>query len=184
MNGDVNGDVDGDVHGAVNRSDDRDHRPFERLVELLLPGTDVPSRELLERARREAQTRWRILRDFDALTGPQIAARHGSSAANRSQTAHRWRKEGRIFGVPFRGTMWYLAFQFDESGQPLDAVASVLHELGGLAPWEIAKWFVRTNPVLDRRRPVDVLRDAPRDVVRAARMTGAHEQGTVLDVAP
>lgn len=47
-------------------------------------------------------------------------------SANLSQTAYRWRREGRIFAVTHGGTDLYPAFQFGDDGQPRPIIAEVL----------------------------------------------------------
>lgn len=138
----------------------------ERLVEALLPPLEVPPPAVLERARREAALRLRILRDFGALTGRQLGEVDGASAA-------RLARRRAVFAVPFQGVDWYLGFQFDERGRPLPVVGAVLRALRDWPPWEIAAWFVYANPALGRRRPVDVMREDPEAVVAAATHDGA-----------
>ena len=134
-----------------------------------LSASDAQTAPLLESAKREAQFRVRLLRDYGGYRAADLAELGGSTASNRSQLAYRWRKEGRIFAVPFRGEQRYLAFQFDDDGQPLPAVAGVLATLDGWSPWRVAAWFVTANGLLDRSQPVALLTAAPDDVVAAAR---------------
>jgi hypothetical protein len=146
---------------------------FERLVDSLMPALEVPSPAVLEEARREAIVRRRILRDFGAFRASELADVAGSLAGNRSQVAYRLRKEKRIFAVPHRGTWWYLGFQFDEAGRPRPVIAEVLAHIGDWPPWEIARWFVARNPLLDRRAPLELMTDASEEVVRAAERDAA-----------
>jgi hypothetical protein len=150
---------------AVSRGERIDR---DELVAALSPPLDVPSPRALEEARREATRRTRILRDFGAYRAGEVAALVGSSAADRSQLAYRWRRRRRILAVPHQGEWWYLGFQFDPGGQPLPAVSGILAALREWDEWDIAAWFVRPHPLLGRRRPVDVL-DEPAEVVSAAR---------------
>lgn len=159
----------GQIAHAVNEGE---RLRLERLIDALSPAVDVPTPPVLEQARQEALLRSRLLSEFGACTAQQLAELSGSTAANRSQLAYAWRKEGRIFAVTHRGTPWYLGFQFDDDGRPLPVIADVLAALRGWPEWEIAAWFVRENGVLDRRRPVDVLRTNPAAVVRAAAFDG------------
>jgi len=146
----------------------------ERLVEALTPTVDVPKPDVLESARKQALQRTRILRDFGALTANDIASMAGSSAGNRSQVAYRWRKEQRVFGVPHRGATYYLAFQFDDEGQPLPVIAEVLGSIGRWEPWDIATWFVRPNGLLQQRPPVEVLLTSPAEVIATAHHDATH----------
>ena len=164
---------------------------LERLIESLLPTVDVPEPPLLERARREAQVRWRVVRDFGVLTAAELADMaelHGSAPGNRAQTAHRWRKDGRIFAVPWRGTNVHLAFQFDDEGQPWPVVAEVLDALAAWPPWDIARWFVTRQPHLERQRPVDLLATDPDAVADAAHAAaagrGSGPDGALAELSP
>jgi hypothetical protein len=145
----------------------------ERLVEKLLPDLEVVSPHAVEEAKRQARVRSRILRDFGAWTAGEVADLARSTAANRSSLAGRWRAQDRIFGVPYRGAWFYLAFQFGEDGRPLPVICEVVRSFTGLDAWSIASWFVVANPGLDRRRPVDQLRSDPEAVTRAARADAA-----------
>jgi hypothetical protein len=140
----------------------------EALVQGLLE-PEAPSAAALEEARRQATLRTRLVRDFGAYTGPDLANMAGSGAANRFQVAHRWKKEGRIFGVPYQGDTVYLAFQFGSDGRPLPVVREVLRGLDGWPPWDVAGWFVFRNRRLEQRRPADLLERDPDAVVAAAR---------------
>jgi hypothetical protein len=149
----------------------------ERLVQNLLPHLEVVSPHAVEEARRQVRVRSRILRDFGAWTAAEVADLAHSTASNRSSLAGRWRAQGRIFGVPYRGTWFYLAFQFGDDSRPLPAVAGILRALAGMDPWSIASWFVVANPGLDRRRPVDLLVSEAHLVQRAADADAAVQRG-------
>jgi len=147
---------------------------IERLVDAMLPPLDVPTPALLEEARRHAVQRARLLRDVGAYTAQDIAELAGSNASNRSQAAHRWKKEGRIFAVHHRGEVLYLGFQFGSDGQPRPVVHDVLAAIGDWSDWDIAAWFASKNDLLDRRLPMDLLDDDPDAVAAAARDAARH----------
>jgi hypothetical protein len=144
----------------------------EALVGALLEPDDPPSPQAMAEAGRQAVLRARLLQDFGAYSSEELATLVGSEATNRAQVAHRWSKEGRIFGVPHRGRTVFLGFQFDEGGQPLAVIAPVLAALEGWAGWDVAGWFVFRNALLGQRRPVDLLGAEPDAVVGAARQAG------------
>jgi hypothetical protein len=141
----------------------------DRLVNAIMPAVEVPTPRLLEEARREAHRRTRILQDFGAFTGPELADLAGSSAGNRSSTAHRWKRDGLVFSVPAEGAEVYPTFQFGPDGKPLPVVALVLRELQRWPAWDIAQWFVAANGHLELRRPVELLTEDPDAVANAAR---------------
>lgn len=140
------------------------------LVHELSPQLDMPTPDEVLQARRNAEARALLLREFGALTSAEVAEFVGSEARNRSSLAHRWRKEGRLLAVPYRGTLLYPGFQFHD-GDVVPRMADVLRQLslGGLTEWETALWFAAPNGWLDDRRPADLLLDDPARVVEAAR---------------
>jgi hypothetical protein len=144
----------------------------EALVDALLATDDPPSPQAMAEAERQAVLRTRLLQDFGAYSSEELAKLVGSEASNRAQVAHRWSKEGRIFGVVHRGRTVFLGFQFDPDGRPLPVIAPVLEALDGWDGWDVVGWFVFRNPLLDQRRPVDLLLDEPDAVVGAARQAG------------
>jgi hypothetical protein len=78
-------------------------------------------------------------------------------------------KEGRVFAVEAPGGKLFPAFQFDQ-GRPRPVIAEVLSALAGqLRGWEILAWFTGSSGHLDGRRPVDLLANAPDDVLAAAK---------------
>jgi hypothetical protein len=92
----------------------------------------------------------------------------GSNASNKSATAHRWKREGKIFAVKSADGDRFPAFQLKD-GRPLPVISDVLKLLREqMTDWQIAFWFTSANPSLQMRRPADCLdeRDA---VVSAAR---------------
>ncbi len=119
-----------------------------------------------------ARARADFLRRHETLSSAEVAALAGHTARNRSLTASRWRRAGRIFAVPQGGEERYPAFQFQD-GAPRPIVARVLEVLSpSLTPWEIAFWFVADNAWLEQggsaTRPVDRLDNDDR-VLAAAR---------------
>jgi hypothetical protein len=149
--------------------EERLHEQRQALIEQMVPDLDLPSDAAVVLSRRNAKRRAELLREFGALNGEQIAEEH-SRAANRHALAARWRKEGRIFGVPYRSQTLYPAFQFDESGALRPAIALVLAALprARMSDWETALWWTAANGRLDGRRPVDLLDTEPEAVVTAA----------------
>lgn len=148
---------------------------MEDLIQGMTPDVGVPSESVVRQAQRNAAARAGLLQEFGALTGEQIGEEH-SSARNRHALAARWRKEGRIFGVPHHGRTVFPAFQFDPtSGELRPAIRRVLTALPTerLSDWEVALWWAAANGWLGGRRPVDLIDDEPEAItIAAARLAG------------
>lgn len=140
------------------------------LIDQLTPDLDFPSESAIILARRNAKRRTELLREFGALSGEQIAEER-SRAANRHALAARWRKEGRVFGVPYRGQTLYPAFQFDDDGGLRPVIAEVLAALprDRMSAWEVALWWTSANGSLGGDRPVDLLDERAGALPDAAR---------------
>lgn len=142
---------------------------MEKVIEALLPPLPVPSSAAVLQARRNAEARASLIREFGALTSAEVAERAGSRASNRAALANRWRQEGRIFHVTYQGATLYPAFQFDGEGQPRPVVAGILQILASRSTeWQLALWFLSANGWLGGRRPVDLLDTDPAAVREAA----------------
>lgn len=146
------------------------HARVRALIEQMVPDLELPSDAAALLARRNAKRRAELLQEFGALSGEQVAAER-SRAANRHALAARWRKEGKLFGVPYRGQTLYPAFQFADDGALRPAIAEVLAALPRerMSNWELALWWTAANGWLGGRRPVELLDDDPQALVAAAR---------------
>lgn len=143
------------------------------LIERMLPDAPVPTPAQALQAQRNSEARWELLREFGAHTSEEIAARR-SRAKNRHALANRWRSEGKVFAVDFKGQQIYPGFQFDhETFAPNPLVAEVLAALPReeMSDWEVALWWTAGNGWLDGARPVDLMQEGAEAVVAAA----AHE---------
>jgi hypothetical protein len=145
------------VDDRISRDD-----PFEALIEAMLPV--VPTTGTANQAARNATARREFLAAYPTLTSAEVAQSAGSAAKNVAALAARWRKEGRIFAVPWDGELRYPAFQFDDAGTPLPSVRSVLDVFRGAgSDWQVALWFATPSPYLPgEARPVAFLSDAER----------------------
>ncbi len=148
-------------------------RSAATLIEAMLPREPVPSPAAVLQARRNAAARDQLLREFGGWSSGEVAERAGSRARNRAALANRWKQEGRIFSVPHLGADVFPGFQFDEQGQPLDAIREVIATASGWSPWELAIWFISLNGWLGGRRPVDLLASDPAAVTSSARREAA-----------
>ena len=150
---------------------------MDRMIDTMLPPLPslLPSTVAVLQARRNAEARASLLREFGALSSIQVAELAGSRAANRAALANRWKQEGRIFSVTQQATTLYPAFQFDHEGKPHPVIARVLEALGSQSSeWQLALWFLSSNGWLHGRRPVDLLDTDPEAVAEAAQR-GAEE---------
>jgi len=155
---------------APEKSPEHEALSTSALTESLLPDAPLPSSDKILQARRNAAARWHLLQEFGAFSSDQIADLR-SRAKNRHALANRWRNEGRIFAVEYRGQLLHPAFQFDpETFDPLPVISDALKALPrqDMSPWEIGLWWTADNGWLDGTRPVDVLDDQPEAVVQAA----------------
>lgn len=136
---------------------------FEDLVDSLRPRTPIPAPATVRSALRNAELRTAFLERVGALTSAEVARVAGSTADNRHAIASRWRKDGRILGVPWGDQTLYPVFQFRD-GAPHPTVARVLRAFDGRASaWEIALWFVMPSAALPgEAAPVAFLDDPSR----------------------
>jgi hypothetical protein len=122
-----------------------------------------------------ARMRAMFVEEFDCLSSAELATLAGHGAKNASATATRWKKAGKIFGLPWRGADIYPAFQFAD-GRPRDGLAPILAELSTLTPWQIAFWFTSSNGWLDGKTPAECLENKQVEQVIEA----AHREGEAL----
>lgn len=157
---------------AISRSvqESRDHLSEEQITKLVdvFVGSKDPTAEVRADIDADnAKARIRFIERIPSFTSEQVAQLAGHQAKNKSQTASRWKGEGRIFSVPWRGNERYPAFQFRD-GRPLPIVGEIIRALpAGLSYWEIAFWFVSANPWLDGAAPMDSLEAGALDAARS-----------------
>ena len=142
------------------------------LIEALMPvPLAVPTPAAVLQARRNAEARTALLREFGALRSAEVAELAGSRAGNRAALANRWRSEDRVLAVGVGDELLYPGFQFTSEGRPHPGVAKALRVLRaapGLTDWQAALWFATPTGWLDGRRPVDLLDEDPAAVAEAA----------------
>jgi hypothetical protein len=144
---------------------------YRDVLDALAPKDRGPlSAASVLQARRNAKARSELLAEFPALTSAEVAEAANSKASNRASLANRWREERKVFAIRVGDQQLYPAFQFNEDGRPVAAIAKALEHLGGakLSDWQIALWFTSSTGWLGGRRPVDLLSDEPETVVAAA----------------
>lgn len=142
---------------------------IEKLIDALVETHDPLTRTTRQIDAANARVRIRFIETVATLTSDEIAEGAGHAARNKSMTASRWKADGKIFSVRWQGQERYPSFQFAD-GRPLPVIKDVLSALPeGLSAWEVAFWFVSSNPWLDGQAPHDVIGMRDR-VVQAARM--------------
>lgn len=148
---------------------------FRALVEALTEG--VKLREVdMRRARMQAAALKAILENTEWLTAEQVGSLGGFSKSNLAAPAHRWKKAGRIFAIPYDGQDRFPRYCLDETLRPLPGMAPVLSALGSISPWRISAWFESRNAWLGNRLPKELIATEPQLVLDAARhyLSGGH----------
>jgi len=147
-----------------------------RIVDVLLPGLDPAGPVLREIETDNARARVDFFEAVPTLTNAELAAQAGHEARNQSATGARWKAARKAFSVTFKGLERFPAFQFSD-GRPRPVIGRVLALLpDGMTPWQVAFWFVSSNPWLDGHTPEETLGDEEA-VLAAARMEGAPAAG-------
>lgn len=130
--------------------------PRNRRISKPMDREAVAARQakLLERARRA------FLKEFGSLDEPS--------------DCERLLRERKILALPYQNATYIPSFQLDEKGHPRPAVARVIQILGkDTSDWGVALWFTVANGWLDGKRPVDLLKDEPEEVIQAAEQEAA-----------
>jgi hypothetical protein len=142
---------------------------IDRLVEAIIE--DEPLSAIDEALEVDnAALRARYLETVPTYTATELHAQAGSAATNRSALAFGWKKEGRVFAIPYKGTDRFPAFQFAD-GRPRAAIRRVLRALPeGMTPWQVAFWFASGNGWLEGAAPQDRLDEVEAVTAAAERM--------------
>ena len=144
---------------------------IQKLLDIYLEAE--PRAEIdLELERDNALLRAEYLKRVATLTSSDIRTSLGNDAPrNPSEPASRWKREKRIFAVPYGPTDLFPAFQFAD-GAPRPIIRQILEALpADMTPWQIAFWFASANGWLDGKAPQDSLGKSE-DVLDAARRLG------------
>lgn len=113
--------------------------------------------------------------------GPLLDAKHVQEllGVETRQAVSDLRARRRLLGLPKEsGRVVYPAFQFGNSGRPLEVLPRVLEVFEDRArvdPWTIASWFVTPQALLAQMTPAEWVAkgEDPDLVIRAARRTAA-----------
>jgi hypothetical protein len=146
----------------------RREEKVRRLGELLIEDVELPKTAVIE-ARMRANVIRHLITKGKWLTAAEIAKQGGYSSSNSAEPANRWKREGKIFAINFKGQDLFAAYQFDQGMRPRRIIADVLKVFKDKTdPWKIAAWFAGANGWLSGQRPEDCL-DEPERVIEAAR---------------
>lgn len=144
------------------------------MVSALNGGREYPpqERQRLELSARlhSFERRQELLRD--AYTASQVA----KLLHTTRQTPHDRLQRGTLLAVLDRGAWRFPAWQFDPEGPDgvIRGLPQVLHALK-VSPLAKISWFVRPNPYLAHRTPIEALRQGEVEhVPRVAEAVGAH----------
>lgn len=132
---------------------------------------DPPTPAMLKEAEMMARAQKAVLASADWLTAPQLATLAGFSESNLSAQPSKWRREGQIFSVRLDGTDYFPGYGLDrDTGyRPLKALKKVLEVFKGHKEgWGLAYWFSSHNSFLGGKRPQDLLKTQPGQVLAAA----------------
>ena len=144
-------------------------RKIEQLLDVVADAHDPMAEVHAAIAADNTAVRQRFMREVETLTSAQVATLAGHEAKNRHQTAARWKKDRRVFAVPYQGQDRFPSFQFDADGKPRPVVRDVLAVLPETrSPWQVAFWFVSSNSWLGGPAPHERL-DDPAALLEAAR---------------
>ena len=143
----------------------------EKIINALLPEVAIPD-AVLAQARMTVDAKSTILNSGDLVPAGEIAKLAGYSANNPSAQPNRWKREGAIFAIHYKGTDYFplYALDPDENYRPYKALAEVLRIFGETKDsWGLAFWFSGLNSFLDDERPQDLLATHPEQVIAAAK---------------
>jgi hypothetical protein len=122
--------------------------------------------ELWSAQRRAGQA---ILTGTTWMTADEIGRKIGGSTKNPGMKPNRWKSEGRLFAVPWKGVDQYPLYAINSvNNLPWPALKEILKLFAGMDPWRIATWFESSNARLGDRKPREALDDQDA-VVSAAR---------------
>lgn len=114
-----------------------------------------------------------ILLGTEWLPAIQVGRLAERSASNPAALANRWKKEGKLFSISWKGKDWYPRYAFDDVIQPRPVIAEVIRIFGsGMDPWRIAAWFESSNAWLGGLKPRELMNEPERIAAAAGRKGG------------
>ncbi len=120
-------------------------------------------------ARRREELNQRILADALWLTARELSEKASFKNSNPSAGPNRWKSAGSIFALQINGKDLYPEYALDEGFRPFPVVKQVISLFGDKkTPWGLATWFGSANSWLGGRKPKDVLKTMPKQILLAA----------------
>jgi len=140
------------------------------IVQALVPAKPVTSTQL-KQAQMLAKAKTAVLQSGDWVSAGEIASLANFSSANPSSQPSKWKRDKRLFAIRHEGVDYFPLYGLDETAsyRPLPALKEVISALEAVKDgWEMAYWFMSVNSWLGGKRPQDLLRSAPQQVLVAA----------------
>ena len=103
---------------------------------------------------------------LDAVSWGQL---RGTLGSNPTAALTKYKAAGRLFSVNEGRRELYPQFEFDDNAAPLPVITEVLKLVPADARgWPLLSWFNAGNVLLDGRKPLELVRQDPEAVKRAA----------------
>ncbi|WGX94339.1 hypothetical protein [Nocardioides sp. L-11A] len=150
---------------------DRTIRASASALGFALASVETYAEPALARAVQAEQNLYdRLAEEFGMLTPGEAGQRLGSRSRAPRNLAAQARKAGRLLAIKRGSHVLYPGFQFGEDGQPLPVIAALVelarrHERSETG---IVQWLCGPTTYLDGRRPVDLVRSTPDEVLALA----------------
>ena len=150
---------------------ERSEQKWNALVEALTPDVELSHNRVVE-AEMLAEGRRIVLESGDFVKAAAIANAADFSSKNPSSQPNRWKRNGQIFAIHYKGVDLYPSYALDHSDgvRPLPSLAPILSELADKDDWQKAFWFESPNSYLSNCKPKSLLRTRVEDVLRAAKI--------------
>ncbi|MDB5981120.1 MAG: hypothetical protein JWQ69_2135 [Pseudomonas sp.] len=126
---------------------------------------------ILTEARMRSKAKIAVLESGDWLTTSEVAEVAGVEIINPSAQTSKWKSKKLIFSINHKGVDYFPSYALDPATdyRPRAAIKSVIDVFGDQkGEWGLAYWFASVNSFLGGRRPQDVIKEDPEQVIAAA----------------
>lgn len=144
-----------------------------RMNKHLIDGQPLGTREAL-RETLEQHTVVAVLNGAKWLTEQEVASQRTSEPDAAACKVLDWLRDGRLFAIDHDGSQRYPHYAFNDSGEPIPALKSILSVFEGYSPFRLAAWFESASSQLGGVRPRELIAHDPAAVFAAAK---AHKLG-------